>query len=132
MRIDIRYRRISASHIVLELKRGSRKLRKTEIEEQLVKYMDAVKVELNKDPKQAQLPIEGICLVGKLPHGWEDPHERKKNEDSLRSLQIRVMTYEELINNAESAYAKFLKASGEAEELNALLDRIRSYTHEDK
>ena len=128
MRTDIRYRRVAAAHVVLELKRASRRLAKTEIEEQLTKYIRAVKEELKKDQEQAELPIEGICLVGKLPMGWDDLSERRTDEESLRPRRIRIMTYEELINNAESAYAKFLEATSSTEKLNVLLDRIREYT----
>lgn len=131
MRTDIRYRRVAAAHVVLELKRGSRRLAKTDIEKQLTKYIRAVKEELKKDQEQAELPIEGICLVGKLPVGWEDLNERRTDEDTLRPRRIRIMTYDELINNAESAYAKFLEATSSTEELNVLLDRIRRYTPED-
>ena len=131
MRTDIRYRRVSAAHVVLELKRASRRLAKTEIEEQLTKYIRAVKEELKKDQEQAELPVEGICLVGKLPMGWDDLSERRTDEESLRPRRIRIMTYDELINNAESAYAKFLEATSSTEKLNVLLDRIRKYTPED-
>ena len=131
IRTDIRYRRVSAAHVVLELKRASRRLAKTEIEEQLTKYMRAVEAELKKDPKQAELPIEGICLVGELPVRWEDMNERRKDEESLRPLRIRVVTYNELINNAESAYAKFVEVTSSTEKLNVLLDSIRKYTPED-
>lgn len=131
LRIDIRYRRVAAEHVILELKRGSRQLTKTEIEEQLTKYMRAVRAEIRKDPSQDKLPIQGICLVGKLPQGWENPEDRKTDEESLRPLRIRVITYDELINNAESAYAKFLESTKETKSLNVLLERIRNYRHED-
>ena len=131
LRTDTRYRRVAAAHVVLELKRGSRRLPKTEIEAQLTKYMRAVRAELNKDPEQRALPIEGICLVGKLPQGWDNPEERRIDEESLRPRRIRVITYVELINNAESAYAKFLEATAATQKLSLLLDRIRDYTPED-
>ena len=131
LRTDIRYRRVAGAHVVLELKRASRRLAKTDIEAQLTKYIHAVDRALKMDPEQAALPIEGICLVGKLPQGWEDANERRIDEDSLRPRRIRIMTYEELINNAESAYAKFLEATADAQRLNVLLDRIRRYGSED-
>ena len=131
-RTDIRYRRVAAAHVVLELKRGSVRLAKTEIEAQLTRYLNAVAAELKKDPEQSWQPIEGICLVGKLPRGWDNPEERRIDEESLRPRRIRVVTYDELINNAESAYAKFLKATATVEKLGQLLDRIRNYTPEDE
>ena len=132
LRTDIRYRRVAAAHVVLELKRGSRRLAKTDIEAQLTKYMRAVEAELNRDPQQGALPIEGICLVGKLPRGWDNPEERRIDEESLRPRRIRVITYDELINSAESAYAKFLIANAATEELSLLLDRIRNYAPEEE
>ena len=50
-----------------------------------------------------------------------------KDEESLRVYRIRVMTYKELIDNAESAYAKFLEATAKAQDLTVLLDEIRNY-----
>ena len=132
LRTDIRYRRVAAAHVVLEMKRASRRLPKTEIEAQLKRYIEAVEKELREDPNERDLPIQGICLVGKLPRGWDDLSTRMRDEESLRVYRIRVVTYRELINNAESAYAKFLKATGTAQELNVLLDRIRNYTEDEE
>ena len=128
VRTDIRYRHVAGAHVVLELKRGRRRLAKTEIEAQLKTYIKAVKAEISKDPEERDLPVEGVCLVGELPRGWDDIRERKADEESLRPHRIRVMTYDELIKNAESAYAKFLEATGKTEKLNVLLDRIRKYS----
>lgn len=129
LRIDIRYRRVAAAHVILELKRASRRLHKTDIERQLGDYMSAVRKQLKEDLQQIRLPIEGICIVGRLPIGWEEDSEmRRKEEDSLRLLGIRVLTYTELINNAESAYTKFLKAMSKTQELTSRLEDIRNYS----
>lgn len=131
LRIDIRYRRVAGAHVILELKRASRPLHKTDIERQLGDYMRAVRKQLKKDSQQIRLPIEGICIVGRLPIGWEEDSEMRRNEeDSLRLLGIRVLTYTELINNAESAYAKFLKARSKTKELASRLEDIRNYRPE--
>ena len=128
LRTDIRYRRVAAGHVIVELKRGSRLLAKTEIEEQLRRYMRAARDEAKKDPQEAALPIDGVCLVGRLPRDWQDAETRRLDEESLRPHRIRVMTYDELINNAESAYAKFLAATDATKKLSSLIDRIRRYT----
>lgn len=129
LRIDIRYRQVAAAHVILELKRASRRLHKTDIERQLGDYMSAVRKQLKEDSQQIRLPIEGICIVGRLPIGWEEDSEmRRKEEDSLRLLGIRVLTYTELINNAESAYTKFLKAMSKTQELTSRLEDIRNYS----
>ena len=127
VRLDIRYRRVAAAHVIIELKRASRALDKIEIESQIRRYIDALENELKKDAKESQYPIESICTVGKLPRGWANPDTRKKDEDSLRVYSIKIITYDELIDNAFSAYSKFIEASESVTELRTLLDNIRTY-----
>lgn len=127
LRADISYQRVSAAHVIIELKRGSRSVSKSEIESQLVKYINALKKELAKNPIQNRLPIEAVCIVGKLPPGWENAETRKQDEDSLRPYDIRVLTYDELIDNARSAYSKFLDAQGNTRDLEQLIKNIRNY-----
>lgn len=127
VRLDIRYRRIAGAHVIIELKRASRILAKTEIETQILKYIDALENELKKNPEEIRYPIESVCIVGKLPRGWANPETRKKDEDSLRVYSIRIITYDELIDNAFSAYSKFIEASESVDKLRNLIDNIRSY-----
>ena len=127
VRPDIRYRRIAGAHVIIELKRASRILAKTEIESQILRYIDAVENELKKIPEESRYPIESVCIVGKLPRGWTNPEIRKKDEDSLRVYSIRIITYDELIDNAFSAYSKFIEASESVDKLRNLIDNIRSY-----
>ena len=127
LRLDIRYRRVSGAHVIIELKRASRRLSKVDIEAQVRTYIDALENELKKDPVESRYPIEAICLVGRLPAGWDNPDVRKRDEESLKAYAIRVITYQELIDNAFSAYAKFVEASEAVDKLRTLLDNIRSY-----
>ncbi|MXW60962.1 MAG: hypothetical protein F4003_04145 [Acidimicrobiaceae bacterium] len=127
VRPDIRYRRISGMHVIIELKRPSVKVRKTEIEDQVNDYIAAVKNDIDKDPEQRRYPIEAICLLERDPVGWQDPEVRKRDQDSLRGYGIRVMTYTELINRARSAYQKFIKERTPVEEIGATVEAIRSY-----
>ena len=130
VRLDIRYRRIAGAHVIIELKRASRILAKTEIETQILKYIDALENELKKTPEESRYPIESVCIVGKLPRGWTNPETRKKDEDSLRVYSIRIITYDELIDDAFSAYSKFIEASESVDKLRNLIDNIRSYKAE--
>ena len=127
VQMDIRYRRISGAHVIIELKRASRILSKTELEQQARKYIDALRVEIRKNPHEARYPIEAVCLVGRLPTGWDNPQDRRKDEESLRVYSIRVMTYSELIDNAFSAYSKFIEASQGVSRVRQLIDNIRAY-----
>lgn len=127
VRPDIRYRRISSKHVIIELKRPSVRMRKTAIEDQVRDYIAAVRQDIYKDPEQMRHPIEAICLLGELPIGWDDPETRRTDQDSLRPFGIRVMTYIEMINNARSAYAKFIKERTPVDEIGATVEAIRSY-----
>ena len=128
VRTDIRYRRVSRAHVIIELKKPERSLEKTDIESQIKKYINAVKLELEKDPNESHFLIESFCIVNRLPRGWNNPETRKADEDSLKIFRIRVLTYTELINNAFSAYSKFIEASEPVTELRTLLDNIRTYS----
>ena len=68
-----------------------------------------MKQDIEKDPEERRYPIEAISLLGQLPSGWDNPEIRRRDEESLRGYGIRVMTYDELINRAHSAYAKLSK-----------------------
>ena len=127
VRLDIRYRRISAAHVVIELKRPGVRPDKTEIERQLNKYKDALRVELEKDESEKIYPIESVCILEKFPRRWDNPELRNDDERSLIPHRMRILTYQELINNAHSAYSKFYEASSVSEEFNILLSNVRSF-----
>ncbi len=127
VRVDIRYRRVGGAHVIIELKRASRRLGKVEIEHQLNRYISSVEAELGKNPSESRHPVESVCIVGKLPRGWDNPERRQADEDSLKPYGIRVLTYDELIDNAFSAYSKFIEASVDADKLRDLIANIRSY-----
>ena len=131
LRMDIqytKYRRVAAAHVIVELKRAGRRLDKTDIEKQIRGYMDALKKELQKSPKEAALPIEAVCIVGELPKGWENEETRRRDEESLRPFAIRVVTYNELIDNARLAYSEFIAAAESKSELRGLIEEIRAYS----
>ena len=130
-RIDIqytKYRRVAAAHVIVELKKRSVTVSKTDLESQVRGYMDALRDELSTSAKDnAALPIEAICIVGNLPRGWRDEDTRRRDEQSLGLYRIRVVTYDELIDNAFVAYGKFIEASGSKSKLRELMEQIREF-----
>ena len=127
-RIDIyvKYRRVMAGHVIVELKRPEARKSKTDLEGQVQKYMDAVRQ--NLIGRNANEPLEAVCIVGKLPHGWDDLETRNKQEKSLKELSMRVITYDELIDNAYSAYSKFIEQRENVDTLTTLIEKVRDYT----
>lgn len=134
-RIDIhytKYRRVAAAHVIVELKRRSASVKKTDLEAQVSGYMDELRKELAKSPRgNASLPIEAVCVVGKLPRGWEDERTRRLDENSLKLYGIRVVTYDELIDNAYAAYGEFIKAFKSQGALRKLMEKIRTFNPND-
>ena len=129
IRMDIRYRRVAGRHVIVELKRPSRSLSKTDIESQVRGYLLAVENEINKTD-EGRNPIEAVCIVGELPIHWKNPEIRRQDEESLKPLHIRVITYDELIDNAYSAYSKFARAIEPVNELRRLIENIKSYKNQ--
>ena len=123
-RIDIQYRKASGAHVIIELKRASRVMKKTELEEQINKYIKATRDKLSSMNRPPEL-IEGICIVGKVPFGWEDEKTKQNEIESLRPLSIKILTYDELIANAFSAYSKFIEKQTEVGKLRKLIKEIR-------
>lgn len=124
MRPDIRYRKVSVAHVVVELKRGSVHTSKTDLEKQIRKYMRAVKNKVTSLGEENP-HIEGICIVGKQLNGWDDAAVKREEIESLRTLGIRVITYDELVNNAFSAYAKFIAKSAEMGKLRGWIQELQ-------
>ena len=135
-RIDIqftKYRRVAAAHVVVELKRASVRVSKTELEEQVKGYMNALEEELKTNSEETRnLPIEGVCIVGKLPRGWSDERTRSVDEQSLALYRIRVMTYNELIENAFNTYGKFIQASESGHKLRTLIGKVGEFKPTEK
>ena len=130
-RIDIqytKYRRVAAAHVIVELKRRSVTVKKTDLESQVGGYISALREELSKGAKDnAALPIEAVCVVGNLPQGWKDERQRSLDEQALALYRIRVVTYDELIENAFVAYGKFVEAAGSKGKLRELIEEIRAF-----
>ena len=127
VRLDIHYRSVPGTHVIIELKRARRSITTGEIMDQIGAYVEALRSELAKTPKADRYPIEAVCLLDKLPRTWQDARERQQDENALAVKGIRVMTYTELIESARSRYRAFSEASEEASDLHRLIERIRAY-----
>ena len=89
---------------------------------QVRKYRTALQTLLDRHNKKE--PIEIICVVGRLLKGWIDSEERARSEDTLDEQSIRIVFYEELIDNAYQSYQEFLEANEEAGRVYELVKNI--------
>ena len=123
-RFDIRYRKISGKHIIIELKRDSVNPKIGELLDQVKKYKKAVKKQLRAHNEEGS--IEVICLVGSGLSEWEDPESKQNDEQSLLAQDIRVISYQQLIKDAENSYQDYLNTRGEKGRIQELLQAIDS------
>ncbi len=120
-RLDITYRASSGRHIVVELKKPSLlALSFSDLFNQVMKYKDAVQEYYKtKEPNKPVPPLDIFVLIAKTPNGFDD---EKRN--ALAAVYGRIITYEQLINDAQNAYQEYIDASGKLGSLEELLARL--------
>ena len=121
-RPDIRYKKTAGKHIIIELKRAGVTVKKGELSDQLNKYKTALRKQLDNAKEEGA--IECICLLGKLPQGWDESSTRQEGENSLAAENIRVITYEQLIRDAQLMYQQYLDKEKDRGRIRQLLNEI--------
>jgi len=127
-RIDIIYKKSSGKHIIIELKRASVKTDTSTLLRQVDKYRIAVR-DLARRANDNDT-VEVVCLVGKELRDWGTPELRRESRDTLQPKNIRVVTYQQLIKDAEIAYGNYLKKSIEKGRISKLLEAIEQHSYE--
>lgn len=117
-RVDIRYRTTAGKHVIVELKRAKGRTRSVDLLGQVEPYRTALRKLLERSGERSP-HIDTVCVVGTAPPDWNSEWEK-----SLDVKNIRVVTYQTLIEGAHRAYKDFLDKSREAGRIIQLLDRI--------
>lgn len=124
-RLDIRYKTNAGAHIIVELKKVRRKMKLWELQEQgqnyksaLVKCLAATNV-INPD-------IQIVFVLGRPVSEAENPALGDAYvRATLSTLGARVVYYDQMITNANSAYSAYLERSREMDKLDGILDQIK-------
>ena len=124
-RLDIRYKKTSGKHVIVELKRGSVPVSSDSLSGQVYKYIRALRKQLREANEDGS--VEAICLVGKELSDGEDSESRQEIEQSLAAKNIRVITYKQLIRDAEASYQHYLEKSKDIGRIRRLLDEIETF-----
>ena len=95
----------------------------TELMEQVLKYHEALR-KILKEAQKDREPIEIICIVGKNLRNWTDETNRRASEQSLAAKNIRVVLYQQLIEDAYRSYGAFLEKNKEAGRIAQLIASI--------
>lgn len=120
-RIDIRYMTSAGKHIVVELKRRSRRVDIHDLNKQVGKYNRALTRMLRKANPGETPQVEIICVLGSDPTPDDDI---KTNQDHLKLENARYVTYENLILHARKAYKKYLEQQKKTRDIRKMISRI--------
>ena len=122
-RLDIRYKKASNKHLIIELKRGNRVVKSDELFGQVKKYFTAT-TKIMETHNMSE-PFEIIVLLGQHLDGNdfnETVYEQTKL--SLKAFNCRIMYYNELLRNAENLYSDFLEKNKGLSTLNNLIREL--------
>ena len=125
-RFDIKYRTTSRKHVIIELKKPDRAVSIFDLAKQINKYRTALQKVL-EEVGRATEPIEFVCIVGRRPQEWTNENEREMSRRVLAEIDARVVMYQELIDNAQSAYAEYIKKHKEAGRVYRLIQELENW-----
>lgn len=119
-RMDIRYRNATNKHIIIELKRyvTGYKITTGILLDQVQKYESALRKCLI-DAGTNNPTIESICVVGK-----DALDDINATNTSLRSTNVRVITYDQLIAHAQASYQDYLDKNKQVGKIRELINKL--------
>jgi len=129
-RIDIKYRKTAGEHLVIELKRPARVVSVYELAAQIGKYRSGMKKVLAAMNRENE-PVEFICLLGKHPREWAEPGGQELVTNLLKPLNARVVTYDELLDNAYQSYSDYMREKQSVDKLAEIIKAIEDYAPEE-
>lgn len=121
-RLDIRYKKSTGKHMIIELKRVKRVMKLPELQDQGQKYKSALQKCLNAQGEtNTQIEIIFVlgCPVFEASEAALGGHTYV--EQTLAPLNARVVYYEEMIENAKKAYQEHIENSKKIDRLEKLL-----------
>jgi hypothetical protein len=127
-RIDIGYRTAGGKHVIIELKRASVAVPLDDLTKQIRKYRDGTRRVLQKTEYEGW-PIEIICLVGKPPPEWNEAvgTGREGVIRALENVNARIVFYDQLLINAQKAYADYLEVHVKLDKLWGVLEAVDNF-----
>lgn len=122
-RFDIRYKKSSGKHVIIELKRADVVADTFSLNRQVDKYYTTLKKILRSNQIENE-PIEIICIVGRPLKQWEDEDGKKRSIESLKQYNARVVLYDQLIGDSQNMYQSFLEKNQVAGRVSRLIQDI--------
>ena len=111
-RYDIKYKMTSGKHVIIELKRANRRIDQWDLLQQVEKYGEALRKLVRATGKNE--PVEIVCIVGEPLTQWADAEQEERSRRTMAEQNVRVVLYDELIEDAYRSYQTFLDKNKEA------------------
>ena len=127
-RYDIKYKMTAGKHVIIELKRANRTLDHYDLLRQVEKYGEALRKIVRAIDKNE--PVEIVCLVGKPLAQWSDAEQMERSKRTMEQQNVRVMLYDELIEEAYRTYNSFLELRHEYGRVYRLIKNLEIETPE--
>ncbi|MCY4561857.1 MAG: hypothetical protein OXC03_06075 [Flavobacteriaceae bacterium] len=122
-RFDIKYKKPSGKHVIIELKRSSVKTDVNTLLSQVERYKNTLDKFLRVRGEKNPI-IEVICLVGKPLKGWDDTRKEERDRKQMDAADTRLITYQELIEGSYNSYKEYIDANQKAGKLMKLIHDI--------
>lgn len=124
-RVDLKYRKAANQHVIVELKRSERLVTQGELVDQVRKYKDAFN-DVLEDCGRGEESVEVVVVVGRDPKGWNTPERKRKGKQALKQQDIKVVKYNELIENARATYGEYLERKNDLGKIEGVLESIEN------
>lgn len=121
-RIDIKYRKTSGKHVIVELKRPGVKINHYDLLKQVKKYKSALRKLLRSVGRNE--PIEVVCLVGESREDWDDPDGIEQAKTTMAAENARLVFYNQLIEDAYESYQVYTKKNKELSRIYNIVQSI--------
>ena len=123
-RYDIKYKMTSGKHVIIELKRAGRKLDQYDLLKQVTKYGNALRKLVRAADKSE--PVEMICIVGQDLEQWGDDERKEQSKKAMAAENVRVVLYNELIEDAYRSYQAYLDKNKEVGRIYSIIQSIET------
>ena len=121
-RIDIKYRKTSGKHVIVELKRPGVKINHYDLLKQVKKYKNALRKLLRAADRDD--PIEVVCLVGESRADWEDLEGIEQAKKTMAAEDARLVFYNQLIEDAYESYKVYTQKNRELGRIYNIINSI--------
>ncbi|WP_405414498.1 ATP-binding protein [Maribacter sp. Asnod1-A12] len=122
-RVDIKYKKASGKHIIIELKRASVVTNVYALQEQVDKYKSGLR-KLLEEKNENNPVIECVCIVGKPLKGWSDSRTKESDIQMMATKNTRLVTYQELIKDSYNQYEEYMSSNTNESDTLELIKKL--------